>query len=71
MSSSTSTIILQHLRTSSSLVVFNTTEEFINHAHVPMEGRRHECTLYMRIGLDKTPAELLSIEGTKYLIHGY
>jgi nuclease HARBI1 len=42
----------------------------ILHAHGPMEGWRHDWTLFVRSRLDNQLAEKLRIGGTKYCLYG-
>ena len=42
----------------------------ILHAYGPMEGRRHDCTLYVRSGLNEQLLALLNIEGKRYSMYG-
>jgi nuclease HARBI1 len=42
----------------------------ILHAAGPLEGRRHDWTLYLRSGLDAELENRLHIEGTQYCIYG-
>jgi nuclease HARBI1 len=41
----------------------------ILHAHGPMEGRRHDWTLFLQSGLDNQLAEKLRIGGTQYCLY--
>lgn len=42
----------------------------IFHLHGPVEGRRHDMTLYHESGLDAIPANELFIDGVQFRIYG-
>eukprot|EP00171_Calliarthron_tuberculosum_P009482 IDg9482t1 len=48
----------------------NSPDGMILHAYGPMEGRRHDWTLYVRSGLDEQLPSLLNIEGKRYCLYG-
>lgn len=49
----------------------NTPDGLIQHVYGPLEGRRHDWTLYVQSGPDEALPTILGVEGTSYCIHGY
>jgi len=47
-----------------------TPDGLILHVYGPLEGRRHDWTLYMRSGLDESLGDLLLVDGKQYVIYG-
>ncbi|KAK1860396.1 hypothetical protein I4F81_002985 [Pyropia yezoensis] len=47
-----------------------TPDGLILHLYGPVEGRRHDMTLYHESGLDATLASALLIEGQRYYVYG-
>ena len=48
----------------------NSPDGMIPHTYGPMEGRRHDWTLYVRSGLDEQLPVLLNVEGKRYCLYG-
>ena len=46
----------------------NTPDGLILHLHEPMEGRRHEWTLFVQSGLDEVLSTVLEIAGTRFCV---
>lgn len=47
-----------------------TADGLFYHVYGPVEGRRHDWTLYMRSGLDEQMEDVLYIDGIQYCIYG-
>lgn len=48
----------------------NSPDGLIQHVAGPIEGRRHDWTLYIRSGLEENLPEVLEIDGVRYRIYG-
>ena len=47
-----------------------TPDGLILHAHGPLEGRRHDWTLYVRSGLEENLEEVMMVNGIQYCLYG-
>lgn len=48
----------------------NTPDGLIQHVYGPLEGRRHDWTLYIRSELDEVLPMVLEVDGVRYCIYG-